>query len=147
MNGESGHCVGGILSPLRRFALAAVALVLIAVGGRGAAAEKPRLTLKASPTNGTPSTLFVFQARLTGGEDGEGLYCLTTEWIWEEQLDSSLNEAECPPYKAGETTIERTFTEEQSFRSLGPHVVKVVLHKGDKEIASASITVTIRQGS
>ncbi|MEO8499534.1 MAG: hypothetical protein ABI565_01365 [Vicinamibacteria bacterium] len=109
--------------------------------------DKPRLTLKAAPLNGTPSTLFVFQARLTGGEDGEGLYCLTTEWIWEEQADSSLNEAECPPYKAGETQVERSFSEEQTFRSPGPHVVRVVLRKGDKEIASAAITVTVRERS
>ena len=69
----------------------------------------------------------------------------TTEWIWEEQADSSLNEAECPPYKAGETAIERSFSEEQSFRSLGPHLVRVVLRKGDKEIARAAITVSVRK--
>jgi len=132
---------------LRPFAATALASLLLVADDRGAgAAEKPRLTLRAAPTNGTPSTVFVFQARLTGGEDGEGLYCLTTEWIWEEQADSSLNEAECPPYKAGETPIERTFSEEQSFRSLGTHVVKVVLRKGEREIASAAITVTIRKG-
>lgn len=110
-----------------------------------AAAAKPKLTLKALPQVGTPQTLFVFQARLTGGEDGESLYCLSTEWIWEEQLDSSINESECPPYVKGETPIDRTFSEEQSFRSLGKHLVKVVLRKGEKEIASASVTVTVRE--
>ena len=108
-----------------------------------APASKPKLTLKALPQVGTPSTVFVFQARLTGGEDGEGLYCLSTEWIWEEQLDSSINEAECPPYVRGETPIDRTFSEEQSFQGLGKHLVKVVLRKGEKEIANASITVTV----
>ena len=108
-----------------------------------APASKPKLTLKALPQVGTPSTVFVFQALLKGGEDGEGLYCLSTEWIWEEQLDSSINEAECPPYVPGETPIERTFSEEQSFQGLGKHLVKVVLRKGEKEIASASVTVTV----
>jgi hypothetical protein len=125
--------------------LAGLALLLIASGeGRAAAPPKPRLALRAAPSTGTPSTLFVFQAVLTGGEDGEGLYCLTTEWLWEEQADSSINESECPPYKAGETPIQRSFSEEQSFRSPGPHFVKVVLRKGDREIASAGITVTVR---
>ena len=130
---------------LRPLGAACLALLMTAPADHGTAAEKPRLTLKASPQSDTPSTLFVFQARLSGGEDGEGLYCLTTEWIWEEQADSSLNEAECPPYKAGETAIERSFSEEQSFRSLGPHLVRVVLRKGDKEIARAAITVTVRK--
>ncbi len=51
----------------------------------GFAAEpgtKPKVTLKALPQVGTPSTLFVFQARLTGGVDDESLYCLSTEWVW-----------------------------------------------------------------
>jgi hypothetical protein len=104
---------------------------------------KPKLTLKALPQVGTPSTLFIFQARLTGGADDESLYCLSTEWVWEEQLDSSINEAECPPYVHGESKIDRTFSEEQSFQGLGKHVVKVFLRKGDKDIASASVTVTV----
>ena len=106
---------------------------------------KPRLTLKALPMIGTPSTLFIFHAILTGGEESEDFYCLGTEWIWEEQLDSSINESECPPYVAGETKIDRSFSEEQSFRSPGPHLVKVVLRRGEKQIATASITVQVRE--
>ena len=93
---------------------------------------------------GTPSTVFSFRAVLSGGEDGEGLYCLTAEWIWEEQADSSLNESECPAYKAGETPIERVFMEEQSFRRPGTHLVRLVLRKGDVEIASALTAVAVR---
>ena len=118
----------------------------LSMNGSALAAEpraKPRLTLKALPQAGTPSTLFVFQARLSGGADDESLYCLSTEWVWEEQLDSSINETECPPYVAGESKIERTFSEEQSFQGTGKHTVKVFLRKGDKDIASASVTVTV----
>ena len=131
---------------LRKAGLLSIALGLAAaplVGG--APASKPRLTLKASPMNGTPSTVFVFQAVLLGGEDTEEFYCLSTEWIWEEQADSSINESQCPPYQAGETKIDRSFTEEQSFRSPGPHQVKVVLRKGERQIAVAALTVTVRQ--
>lgn len=109
------------------------------------AAEKIKLSLKGSPGVGTPDTVFTFRAVLTGGVDSEELYCLTTEWEWEEQADASLNEAECPPFKAGETPVERVFHEEQSFRRTGPHVVRVVVRKGDKEIASASTSVTVRK--
>jgi hypothetical protein len=130
-----------LLRPAPSLRLAALALAL---AGPAAPAEKPKLSLKASPAIGTKSTVFLFQAVLTGGEEGEGLYCLTTEWTWEEQADSSLNEAECPPFKPGETKIERRFTEEQSFHRPGPHVVKVALRKGEKEIASAGVTVRVR---
>jgi len=124
----------------------AVALLLAAApASNGAAPPKPKLTLKALPTHGTTSTLFIFQAILQGGEDSEDLYCLGTEWIWEEQLDSSINETECPPYVPGETKIDRSFSEEQSFRTPGPHLVKVVLRKGEKQIATASITVRVRE--
>jgi hypothetical protein len=132
---------------LRTLGLASLTLALAAAPLSSAAApQKPRLSLKALPMNGTSSTLFVFQAILTGGEDSEDFYCLSTEWIWEEQLDSSINESECPPYVAGETRIDRSFSEEQSFRTPGKHLVKVVLRKGDKQIATASITVTVREG-
>jgi hypothetical protein len=110
-----------------------------------AAPEKLKLSLRAAPSRGTPSTVFVFQALLTGGEDNEGLYCLSTEWAWEEQADASINESECPPFKAGETRVERSFSEEQSFRRTGTHVVRVVLRKGDKELASASTSVVVWQ--
>ena len=126
-----------------------MAVLLIAPSlepARVAAAEKPKLTLKASPSFGNPSTLFSFRAVLVGGDDSEDLYCVTAEWTWEEQADSSLNESDCPPYKKGETPIERTFMEEQSFRREGPHVVRLVLRKGDREVASAGTSVTVRRG-
>lgn len=132
----------------RRLGLALTCVGLLVFGARPGsvmAADKLKLTLKAAPTVGTPSTVFVFQAVLTGGTDSEDLYCLTTEWTWEEQADSSLNESECPPFKAGETRIDRVFSEEQSFRAPGPHVVRVALRRGEKEIASTSVTVTVRR--
>jgi hypothetical protein len=132
-----------ILAPLL-FVLASFAPSSPASAASAASADKVKLTLKAAPAIGTASTVFVFQARLVGGVDNEDLYCLSTEWTWEEQADSSLNETECPPFKAGESTIERLFTEEQSFRREGTHVVKVVLRKGDREIASATTSVKIR---
>lgn len=132
---------------LRTLGFACLAIAWAAAPLPSAAAPpKPRLTLKALPMNGTSSTLFVFHAILTGGEDSEEFYCLSTEWVWEEQLDSSINESECPPYVPGETKIDRSFSEEQSFRAPGKHLVKVVLRKGEKQIATASITVTVREG-
>lgn len=108
------------------------------------AAEKPKLSLKGFPAIGTPGTVFTFRAVLTGGVDSEALYCLSAEWEWEEQADASINEAECEPWKAGETKVERVFTEEQTFQRVGPHVVRIILRKGDKDIASAGASVTVR---
>ena len=109
------------------------------------AAEKPKLSLKGFPTLGTPGTVFSFRAVLTGGADTEDLYCLSAVWEWEEQADASINEAECEPFKAGETKIERVFTEEQTFQRPGPHGVRMTLRKGEKDIASAGATVTVRK--
>lgn len=125
--------------------LALLVAALTAASGVDASTKpKPKLALSVAPTHGSPSTVFVFRALLTGAQDTEDFYCLSTEWVWEEQADSSLNEAECPPFVPGETRVDRSFVEEQSFRRPGPHRVRVVLRKGEKEIASASITVTVR---
>src|SRR5262245_58219963 len=129
--------------PLRSCLGLGLAFLVHASALAAAPPSKPKLTLKALPQVGTPSTIFVFQALLTGGPDDESLYCLSTEWVWEEQLDSSINEAECPPYVKGETKIERVFSEEQSFQGIGKHKVKVVLRKGEKEITNASAVVTV----
>ncbi len=108
------------------------------------AASKPKLSLSAVPTQGSPATVFIFRGVLTGVADTEDFYCLTAEWIWEEEADSSLNESECPPFVSGETKVERTFSEEQSFRRAGPQRVQLILRRHDKEIASATVTVTVR---
>lgn len=132
-------------------ALAVASLVLSPMAATSAsrqeaATAKPKLALKGVPSVGRPSTVFVFQARLTGGrDDDEGLYCLTAEWVWEEQRDSSLNESECEPFRPGAMPIDRTFSEEQSFSRPGTHVVRLVLHKGEREIASAATSVLVRR--
>ena len=131
-----------------KFLVGALVLGLVAAPVRpdsGFAADKPKLSLRGSPSTGTPDTVFVFRAVLTGGEDNEDLYCLTTEWEWEEQADSSIDETECPPFTPGETKVERVFTEEQSFHRPGSHLVRVSVRKGEKQIASASTTVTVRR--
>ena len=127
-----------------RFVLLLVAALSAASAVDTPTKPKTKLSLSVAPTHGSPSTVFVFRALLTGAQDTEDFYCLSTEWVWEEQADSSLNEAECPPFVPGETRVDRSFVEEQSFRRPGPHRVRVVLRKGEKEIASAFITVTVR---
>ncbi len=136
-----------MFTPRSSLVRAVVAFVLVASlpSGGAIAADKAKLSLKGSPSLGSPDTVFVFRAVLTGGVDSEDLYCLSTEWAWGEQADASINETECPPFKAGETPVERVFTEEQTFRSIGAHQVRVVLRKGEKEIASAATTVTVRR--
>ena len=131
-----------------KFLVGALVFGLVATSVRpdsGFAADKPKLSLRGSPSTGTPDTVFVFRAVLAGGEDNEDLYCLTTEWEWEEQADSSIDETECPPFTPGETKVERVFSEEQSFRRPGSHLVRVFVRKGEKQIASASTTVTVRR--
>ena len=133
-----------MLRPALFAAVIAASLASDSSAQRSRPAAKLKLTLTAIPKIGTSTTIFTFQGRLSGGPDDESLYCLTAEWLWEEQADSSLNEEECEPFEPGRTPIQRTFTEEQSFSRPGERIVRLVLHKGDREIAATSVTVTVR---
>ena len=72
--------------------------------------KKPSLSLKASPTIVFSPARVVVSAELKGGaEDNAELYCPSLEWDWGDGTRSESN-ADCEPFEAGKSTIQRRFT-------------------------------------
>ena len=105
------------------------------------APPKLHLTLRASASSVVTGTPVVFTAQLTGGEESEEFYCLTRQWDWGDET-KSLEEGECPPYKVGETPVERRFSTQRAFDQ-GSRTVFLTLSKNGKEVAKAKIGIKV----
>jgi len=114
---------------------------LLGFSADAARSKAPQLTLRVSPLLGPPTTEFLFVGELKGGAETEELYCPTLEWRWGVQ-EISLQEPECPPFQAGVTRIERRFSFTRRF-SEGTRVAALVLHKGNKVLARASVSFSV----
>jgi hypothetical protein len=119
-----------------------LALALVAASALAGGKKRPDLRLRVVPQSGPPSTEFLLVADLKGGVDGEELYCPSVEWQWGPQ-DTSVQEAECPPFEAGVTPVVRRFSTHHSFKGEGPRSVALVLRKGEKVLAHASTQVLV----
>ena len=107
--------------------------------------KKPRLDLRATPRLAfSPVTVF-FTAELQGGDDVEEYYCPELEWDWDDG-GKSVHEADCQPFEAGKSQIERRFTAEHEYRRAGAYAVKVTMRHGQRSLAVANIKVTVRPG-
>ena len=134
------------MSKLTRCGLA-LALVAATAGLLAADAKpkKPRLDLRATPRMAFSPVNVFFTAELTGGDDVEEYYCPELEWEWDDG-GKSTQEADCSPFEAGKTKIERRFTSDHEYRRAGVYNVKVTMRRTSKSIAVASVRVTVRPG-
>lgn len=108
--------------------------------------KKASLSLKATPAVSFAPARIVFNGELKGGsDDSEDLYCPTVEWEWGD-LTQSVNEADCEPYTPGKSTIKRRFTVEHQFKNSGGYKVVLRLKKGQKVVATANTSITVRAG-
>jgi hypothetical protein len=121
-----------------------VAAALVSQAALGGDKKGPGLRLRVVPQWGPPSTEFLLVADLKGGVDSEELYCPTAEWQWGPQ-DTSVEDAECPPFEAGVTPVVRRFSTHHTFKEGGPRTrtVTLVLRKGEKVLARASTQVLV----
>lgn len=134
------------------FALVAVALALV-LPSHGARADapkekpkKPRLDLRATPRFAfSPVTIFL-TAELMGGDNVEELYCPELEWDWDDG-GKSVHEADCPPWEAGKTEIQRRFTAEHMYPKSGVFNVTVTMRRTGKNIAKASVRIQVKPGA
>jgi hypothetical protein len=101
----------------------------------------PHLTLRASASVVVTGTPVVFTAQLTGGQESEELYCLTRRWDWGDETNS-VEEGECPTYKAGETLVERSFSTQRIFDP-GSRTVFLTLSKNGKDVVKAKVSFKI----
>lgn len=132
-----------MLSRSLTFALAvALAAPLLADSGK---VRKPRLELRASPKMGFSPVHVVLTAELMGGDDVEEFHCPELEWDWDDG-GKSVHEADCPPFEAGTTRIERRFTAEHDYRRAGAYRVKATMRRSGRTLAAANVTVTVRAG-
>jgi len=108
--------------------------------------QRPKLSVKASPSMAISPARVVASADVNGGpDDFEEYYCAAAEWDWGDDTRSN-NSADCEPYEAGKSAIKRRFTADHVYRTAGDYRIQFRLKKKDKSLASASTSVKIRPG-
>jgi hypothetical protein len=107
--------------------------------------KKPGLELRATPRFAFSPAEILFTAELKGGDDVEDVYCPEVEWEWGDGGKSD-QEADCDPWVAGTTKLERRFTAHHLYPQAGLYLVRVTLRKTGKNILSQTMQVTIRAG-
>jgi hypothetical protein len=131
--------------PTHAFILLAVALGAGAAAAADAKPKKPRLDLRATPRMAFSPVNVFLTAELSGGDDVEEYYCPELEWEWDDG-GKSTQESDCAPFEAGKTKIERRFTADHEYRRAGVFNVKVTMRRAGRNLATASVRVTVRPG-
>lgn len=129
---------------------ALLAILLVAAGAVRAADDpsdkKPSVSLRATPTVSFAPARIRLTAELRGGSDHfEPLYCPAVEWDWGDGTTSG-SAADCAPYEAGKTAIQRRFSTEHIYRQPGAYRIQVRLKKGTRVTASAQAAIQVRAG-
>ncbi len=108
--------------------------------------DKPKLTLKASPTLGFAPIRVVLTGLLTGGRnDYEEFYCAKVEWDWGDGT-RSVSSYDCEPYESGKSEIKRSFATEHRYRVSGNYQIRLRLMRKDDAVAVARTVVRVRPG-
>ncbi len=107
--------------------------------------KKPRLDLRASPRFAFSPVSIYLTAELSGGDDVESFYCPELEWDWDDG-GKSVHEADCAPFQAGVTKIQRRFTADHQYRRAGVYNVRVIMRRNKDQVAVGSVSVTVRAG-
>lgn len=139
-----------------RFAASRIVLALALTTAVAAAADKPKLTVKANPTMAFSPARVVVTGDITGGADNDQhLYCLAVEWDWDDGTRSG-DSADCEPFEAGKSEIKRHFTTDHTYRiedqisgtaaniEYRDFHVQLRLKKNGKVVVSGGTTVKIK---
>lgn len=137
-------------APRRTLVPALLAILLIAASAVRAASDadekKPSVSLRATPTVSFAPARIRLTAELRGGSDHfEELYCPAVEWDWGDGTTSGSS-ADCAPYEAGKTPIQRRFSTEHIYRQPGAYRIQVRLKRGSRVNASAQAAIQVRAG-
>lgn len=124
--------------------------VLAARGSKTAKTAKtekpPRLTLRATPMiSYAPSRISLFADLEGGADDYQAYYCPTIEWQWGDGTTSEES-ADCDPYQAGKSQIQRFYSVRHTYRNPGRYRIFFVLKKNGKVVGRAGSQVLIRPG-
>lgn len=133
-----------------------LALFLPAAGGGAGAAKadakgeaklkKPKLEIRVSPRMAFSPIQVLAVAELSGGDDVEEYYCPEIEWDWDDG-GKSTHEADCPPFEAGLTKIERRFSAEHFYPRAGVYTLKASFKRNEKTFLANTVRVTVRAGA
>jgi hypothetical protein len=138
-----------MIPPRRPSYVATLVLGVAAIAGSVADAQrndnkKPSLSLKASPSTGFAPLRTRMTVDVRGGaDDTEEFYCPAVEWEWGDD-QKSQNSADCDPYQAGKSQIQRRYTAEHRFNDAGTFNVRFRLKQGTRVVASAATLVQVR---
>lgn len=126
---------------------AASASILFAQDDKGRKdVKKASLSLKASPTIVFSPARVVATAELKGGaEDSAALYCPGLEWDWGDGTRSESN-ADCEPFEAGKSTIQRRFTASHTYNIAGNYRIQLRLKRGSKTILGGHVSLQVKPG-
>jgi len=137
------------------FSLTGAVLVVGAVlsgAGAGAAAsprgddDKPKLTLRASPSVAfSPARIYLVAELKGGADDYQDYYCADVEWDWGDETRSTAS-ADCEPYEKGKSEIKRRFAVTHEYKVAGSYRIQFRLMRKNDAIVATSTTVRIRQG-
>jgi hypothetical protein len=109
-------------------------------------ADRPSITLKATPLVAFSPARISVRAELKGGaDDFEQYYCSSVEWEWGDGTVSETT-TDCDPYEAGKSEIRRYYSGTHTFTTAGRYQVRFKLKKGDKVVGGGVTTVQVRGG-
>ncbi|HEY6363107.1 MAG TPA: hypothetical protein VIX63_18510 [Vicinamibacterales bacterium] len=112
----------------------------------GSEDRKPSLSLRATPPVGfSPLRVRVVVDVRGGADDYADFYCPTVEWDWGDGTVSEAS-ADCDPYEAGKSTIQRRWSSEHVFRQAGGFKIVFRLKQRNKAVAVSSAQVQVRAG-
>lgn len=126
---------------------AACLLMTVALGASAAQSDKnrPRTSLKASPTVSRSPARVVLTAELIGGaNDYQEYYCPTVEWDWGDGTQSEST-MDCAPYEPGKSEIKRRFTVQRIFKD-GNYKVTFRLKRRDRTLTMATVQIQVAPG-
>ena len=107
---------------------------------------KPSINMRASPAAGFSPLRVVITVELKGGaDDFADYYCPTVEWVWGDDTRAEST-ADCDPYEAGKSQIQRRYTISRIFQTAGNAKVEFRLKQKDKVVGSGSTRVNVRPG-
>jgi hypothetical protein len=129
-----------------RFVAVSLTIALSLAGSASRDDKRPKVSVKANPSMGVSPARVVASADINGGpNDYEEFYCSSIEWDWGDDTKSTTS-ADCEPYQAGKSEIQRRFTSDHIYRTPGEFRIQFRIKKKDKQVAGASVTVKIRPG-
>jgi hypothetical protein len=108
--------------------------------------KKASLSLKVTPSMAAAPARVRASVEIKGGaNDNPELYCPQIEWNWGDDTTSE-SAADCEPYEAGRSTIQRRYSAEHTYRYSGLYKLTLRLKQKDRVVAFTSTNLQIQSG-